>query len=174
MTDLRFMSCHQDGAGAEKQRDLTECVLAYSSVAQIGYMILGLSFASVTGLTACILHLFNHALMKGGLFLALGCIVYQLGSADISKFAGLGRRMPWTFAAIVVGGLSVIGVPLTVGFISKWYLVLAALESGQWWVAILILIGSLLAVVYMWRTKHCRCRWRQCLVRPSLRSSKTT
>ena len=155
-------------------QDNIKRMLAYSSVAQIGYMILGLSFASVTGLTACILHLFNHALMKGGLFLALGCIVYQLGSADISKFAGLGRRMPWTFAAIVVGGLSVIGVPLTVGFISKWYLVLAALESGQWWVAILILIGSLLAVVYMWRTKHCRCRWRQCLVRPSLRSSKTT
>lgn len=132
-------------------QDNIKRMLAYSSVAQIGYMILGLSFASVTGLTACILHLFNHALMKGGLFLALGCVVYQLGSADISKFAGLGRRMPWTFAAIVVGGLSLIGVPLTVGFISKWYLVLAALESGQWWVAVLVLIGSLLAVVYMWR-----------------------
>lgn len=132
-------------------QDNIKRMLAYSSVAQIGYIILGLSFASVTGLTACILHLFNHALMKGGLFLALGCVVYQLGSAEIGKFAGLGRRMPWTFAAIVVGGLSLIGVPLTVGFISKWYLVLAALDSGQWWVAILILIGSLLAVVYMWR-----------------------
>jgi multicomponent Na+:H+ antiporter subunit D len=132
-------------------QDNIKRMLAYSSVAQIGYMILGLSFVSVTGLTACILHLFNHALMKGGLFLALGCVVHQLGSVHISKFAGLGRRMPWTFAAIVVGGLSLIGVPLTVGFISKWYLVLAALESGQWWVAVLILIGSLLAVVYMWR-----------------------
>ncbi|MFQ5545191.1 MAG: monovalent cation/H+ antiporter subunit D family protein, partial [Acidiferrobacterales bacterium] len=105
-------------------------MLAYSSVGQIGYMILGISFASVTGLTAGILHLFNHALMKGALFLALGCVVYQLGSARLSDIAGLGRRMPWTFAAIVAGGLSIIGIPLTVGFISKWYLVLAALEDG--------------------------------------------
>ncbi len=132
-------------------QDNVKRMLAYSSVAQIGYMILGLSFLSVTGLTACILHLFNHALMKGGLFLALGCVVYRLGGADIGNLAGLGRLMPWTFVAIVIGGLSLIGVPLTVGFISKWYLVLAALESGQWWVAVLILIGSLLAVVYIWR-----------------------
>ncbi len=132
-------------------QDNLKRMLAYSSVAQIGYMILGISFTSVTGLTAAILHLFNHALMKGALFLALGCVVYQLGSVRLADIAGLGRRMPWTFAAIVVGGLSVIGVPLTVGFISKWYLVLAALESGQWWVAVLVLIGSLLAVAYMWR-----------------------
>ncbi|MFQ6023038.1 MAG: monovalent cation/H+ antiporter subunit D family protein [Acidiferrobacterales bacterium] len=126
-------------------------MLAYSSVAQIGYMILGISFASFTGLTAGILHLFNHALMKGALFLALGCVVYRLGSARLSDVAGLGRRMPWTFAAIVVGGLSVIGVPLTVGFISKWYLILAALEDGLWWVAALVLVGSLMAIVYIWR-----------------------
>ncbi|MFQ5994382.1 MAG: monovalent cation/H+ antiporter subunit D family protein [Acidiferrobacterales bacterium] len=126
-------------------------MLAYSSVAQIGYMILGVSFASVTGLTATILHLFNHALMKGALFLALGSIFYQLGSVQINDIAGLARRMPWTFAAIVLGGLSLIGVPLTVGFISKWYLILAALERDLTWVAVLVLIGSLLAVVYMWR-----------------------
>jgi multicomponent Na+:H+ antiporter subunit D len=125
--------------------------LAYSSVSQIGYIILGVSFFSVTGLTAAILHLFNHALMKGALFLALGCMIYRLGSADIKDIAGLGRRMPWTFAALVIGGLSLIGIPATVGFISKWYLVLAALESHLWWVALLVLIGSLLALVSMWR-----------------------
>jgi multicomponent Na+:H+ antiporter subunit D len=65
--------------------------------------------------------------------------------------AGLGRRMPWTMAAFVVGGLSLIGVPLTVGFVSKWYLVAAALEAGLWPVAVLILLSSLLAVVYVWR-----------------------
>jgi multicomponent Na+:H+ antiporter subunit D len=132
-------------------QDNLKRMLAYSSVAQIGYMILGISFTSVTGLTAAILHLFNHALMKGALFLALGCVVYQLGSVRLADIAGLGRRMPWTFAAIVVGGLSLIGVPLTVGFISKWYLVLAALEGGLWWVAVLVLLGSLLAVAYIWR-----------------------
>jgi multicomponent Na+:H+ antiporter subunit D len=132
-------------------QDNLKRMLAYSSVAQIGYIILGISFVSVTGLTAGILHLFNHALMKGALFLALGCVAYRLGSVQLSDIAGLGRRMPWTFAAIIIGGLSLIGVPLTVGFISKWYLVLAALEDQLWWVAVLVLVGSLLAVAYVWR-----------------------
>jgi len=132
-------------------QDNLKRMLAYSSVAQIGYIILGISFVSVTGLTAGILHLFNHALMKGALFMALGCVVYRLGSVRLRDIAGLGRRMPWTFAAIVIGGLSLIGIPLTVGFISKWYLVLAALESQLWWVAVLVLVGSLLAVAYVWR-----------------------
>jgi len=126
-------------------------MLAYSSVAQIGYMILGISFATATGLTAAILHLFNHAMMKGALFLALGCIFYSIGSVRIEHFRGLGKAMPWTMAAVVAGGLSLIGVPLTVGFISKWYLVLAAIELGWWPVVIAIIIGSLLAIAYVWR-----------------------
>lgn len=124
---------------------------AYSSVAQIGYMVLGLGFATVLGVTGGMLHLFNHALMKGALFLALGCLFYRTGSVSIEALQGLGKRMPWTMAAIVGGGLSLIGVPLTVGFISKWYLLLAALESGMWWIAIFILISSLLAIIYVWR-----------------------
>ena len=126
-------------------------LLAYSSVAQIGYMILGLSFASVTGLTATLLHLFNHALMKGALFMALGCVVYRIGSVHIDAMAGLGRRMPLTMAAFVAGGLSLVGVPLTVGFVSKWYLILGALERGWWPVAVLVLITSVMALVYVWR-----------------------
>ncbi len=126
-------------------------LLAYSSVAQVGYMILGLSFASVTGLTATLLHLFNHALMKGALFMALGCVVYRMGSVHIDSLAGLGRRMPWTAAAIVAGGLSLVGVPLTVGFVSKWYLILGALERGWWPVAAMVLLTSVVALVYVWR-----------------------
>lgn len=126
-------------------------LLAYSSVAQIGYMVLGISLASVFGLTAGILHLFNHALMKGALFMAMGCVMYSVGSVRLDAMAGLGKSMPFTMAAFVVGGLSLIGVPLTVGFISKWYLVRAALEQGMWPVAVLVLIGSLLAVIYVWR-----------------------
>lgn len=132
-------------------QDNLKRMLAYSSVAQIGYMVLGISFASATGLTAGILHLFNHALMKGALFLALGAVFYQIGTVQLTQMHGLGRRMPWTTAALVIGGLSLIGVPLTVGFISKWYLVLAALESGWWPVAVLILLGSLLAMIYVGR-----------------------
>ncbi|MET0117658.1 MAG: monovalent cation/H+ antiporter subunit D family protein [Sedimenticola sp.] len=126
-------------------------MFAYSSVAQIGYMVLGIGLATSTGVTSAILHLFNHALMKGALFLALGGIAYRIGSTTIKDFSGLGKTMPLTMAGIVLGGLSLIGVPSTVGFISKWYLVLATLEQGLWPVALLVLIGSILAVIYVWK-----------------------
>jgi len=126
-------------------------MLAYSSVAQIGYMILGISFASVLGVSAGILHLFNHALIKGALFMTMGCVMYSVGSVRVDAFAGLGRKMPWTMAAFVAAGLSIIGVPLSVGFISKWYLVQAALERGMWPIAAVVLAGSLMAVVYIWK-----------------------
>ncbi len=126
-------------------------MLAYSSVAQLGYMVLGLSFGSIAGLTATILHLFNHALMKGGLFMALGCVVLRMGGATMETVKGLGQQMPFTMAAFVAGGFSLIGLPLTVGFISKWYLILAAIEAGWWPVAVLIVAASLLAVIYVWR-----------------------
>jgi multicomponent Na+:H+ antiporter subunit D len=132
------------------QQDIKR-MLAYSSVAQIGYMVLGISLASTTGITAALLHVFNHALMKGALFLALGAMAYRIGSVTLRDFAGLGRRMPWTMAAIVLGGLSLIGVPPTAGFVSKWYLVLGTLEQGLWPVALLILVGSLLALLYIWK-----------------------
>lgn len=126
-------------------------MLAWSSVAQIGYMVLGFSIGTVLGVTAGVLHLFNHAMMKGALFLALGCVFYRTGAVTIESMHGLARRMPWTMAAFVAGGLGIIGVPLTAGFVSKWYLVLAALERGWWWLAALVLLSSLLAIVYVWR-----------------------
>ncbi len=126
-------------------------LLAYSSIAQIGYMALGISLFSVTGLTAAIVHLFNHAIIKTVLFMALGCIVFRTGSVSIASLAGMGRRMPWTMAAFVFGALSLVGVPLTVGFISKWYLLLAALERGWWPLAVVVVLTSLLAAVYCGR-----------------------
>ncbi len=126
-------------------------LLAYSSVAQIGYMVLGVSLATTLGLTAGILHLFNHALMKGALFMAMGCVMYRVGSVRIERMEGLGRTMPWTMAAFVAAGLSIIGVPLTVGFVSKWYLVQAAVGGGHWLAAAVVLVGSLLAAVYIWK-----------------------
>lgn len=126
-------------------------LFAYSSIAQIGYMIVGYSMSTSAGLMATLLHVFNHALMKGALFLALGAVMYRIGSVQLHHFNGLGRQMPFTMAAIVIGGLSLIGIPLTVGFISKWYLVLAAIEDGWWFVAVLIMLGSLLAIIYVWR-----------------------
>ena len=132
-------------------QDNVKRMLAYSSVAQVGYMVLGISLASSAGLTAALLHLFNHALMKGTLFLALGCVAYRLGSVRLGAIAGLGQRMPWTMAAFLVGALSLIGIPLTAGFVSKWYLILAAVERGWWPLVVVVVAGSLLAIIYVWR-----------------------
>jgi multicomponent Na+:H+ antiporter subunit D len=126
-------------------------MLAYSSVAQVGYMVLGLSTASALGLTAALLHMFNHGLMKGALFMALGAVALRMGGTGIAQMQGLARTMPWTFWAFVLAGLSLVGVPLTVGFISKWYLILAALDRGWWPLVVVIVIGSLLALVYIGR-----------------------
>jgi multicomponent Na+:H+ antiporter subunit D len=126
-------------------------LLAYSSVAQIGYMVVGFSLATTAGLTAALTHVFNHALMKGALFLALGAVAYRIGTTRIRELDGLGRQMPWTLSAFALGGLSLIGVPLTAGFISKWYLIQAALEQGWWWLAVIVLLTSLIAVMYVWR-----------------------
>lgn len=132
-------------------QDDIKLLLAYSSIAQIGYMVLGLAMGTALGLMAGVLHVFNHALMKAALFLAVGCLFFRLKSVSLGNMNGIGRDMPWTMAAFALAGLSLIGVPPTVGFISKWYLVIAALERGWWPVAVLILIASLLAVIYIWR-----------------------
>ena len=139
------------GAVAAIMQGNVKRMMAYSSVSQIGYMTLGLGLASLAGTTAFFIHMFNHALIKGGLFLALGCVMRQCGNTELSAFIGLGKRMPWTAAAIVVGGLSVVGIPLTNGFISKWFLISALWEQGYGLLVTLVLLGSLLSVVYVWR-----------------------
>ena len=83
--------------------------------------------------------------------MAVGAVFYRVGSVDIKAFRGLGKQMPLTMAAFTIAGLSIIGVPLTVGFVSKWYLVTGALEQNNWMIAALVLAGSLLAVVYIGR-----------------------
>lgn len=132
------------------QTDLKR-LFAYSSVGQIGYIILGLSFDSQSGLTATIVHLFNHGVTKGAIFLLLGGVAMVMGGTSLARIQGLGRRMPLTSFGIVLCGLSLIGVPGTAGFVSKWYLILAALEKGQWWLVFLIVVSSLLAAAYVWR-----------------------
>lgn len=126
-------------------------MLAYSSVAQIGYIVLGLAMGTAMGLTASLLHVFNHGLMKGALFMVLGAVAYRMGGTELSNMKGLAKTMPLTFWAFVFGGLSLIGVPLTVGFVSKWHLILAAIELGWWPIVVVILAGSMLAVVYVGR-----------------------
>lgn len=126
-------------------------LLALSSVAQIGYMVIGVGLGTAMGLQASLLHLFNHALMKAALFMAIAAVVLRVGGSQLSDFKGLGRAMPWTMAAFVIGSLSLIGVPLTVGFVSKWYLILALFESSQWAVLAVVAVGSVLGLFYVWK-----------------------
>jgi multicomponent Na+:H+ antiporter subunit D len=128
-------------------------LLAFSSVAQIGYMMLGASLVTVAGLTAGIVHIFNHALAKGALFLAVASFATVAAGLRLDDLKGIGRRMPWTFGAFVVAGLSLIGIPGTAGFVSKWYLISAAMEFGALGLPLVavILVSSLMAVVYVWR-----------------------
>jgi multicomponent Na+:H+ antiporter subunit D len=139
-------------AVAAREQNLKR-LLAYSSVAQIGYIMLGASLVNQAGLTASIVHIFNHSLAKGTLFLAVAALALRTNSLRLDGVAGAAKTMPWTMAAFVIGAFSLIGVPGTAGFISKWFLILAVLDKG--WLGVLlvaaIVIGSLLAVVYVWR-----------------------
>jgi multicomponent Na+:H+ antiporter subunit D len=154
-TDVLLMICAAGaillGSYMAIRQDNVKKILAYSSIAQIGYITLGFALENEDGLTASIIHLFNHALTKGGMFMALGVVAYRLGSTKLDDLRGLGRKLPISMAAFTAGGLGLIGVPLTAGFISKWYLVTGAIEAGRYEMAAIVLIGSLLALVYVWR-----------------------
>ncbi len=141
------------GSGVAMFEKNLKRLLAFSSVAQIGYMMLGASLVTIAGLSAGILHVFNHALAKGALFLAVASLAMAASGLRIDELGGIARRMPWTFAAFVIAGLSLIGIPGTAGFISKWYLISAAMELGTIGLPLVavILISSLMAVVYIWR-----------------------
>ncbi|TRY29278.1 monovalent cation/H+ antiporter subunit D family protein [Aliiglaciecola sp. M165] len=128
-------------------------LLASSSIAQIGYILLCASFISTLGLSASVVHLFNHALAKGGLFLAVACLAYHYRDLRLDQLGGASTKMPWTCATVVICGLSLIGIPGTAGFISKWLLISASLQIGPWgWFLVaIILLSSLMAVAYVWR-----------------------
>jgi len=126
-------------------------LLAYSSVGQVGYMLLGIGIATTAGLSAAYLHIINHAVIKGGLFLALGAMWYRFGITRVDDFRGLSRTMPWTMGAFTVSGFSLIGVPFTAGFVSKVALASAAAAEGYWWAVGFIMISSILAIIYIGR-----------------------
>lgn len=126
-------------------------MLAYSSIAQIGYILLSMGLASHDGFTAALLHMFNHALIKATLFMALGIIFFRFASSELSSMSGIAKTMPLTMAAFTIAGLSLIGVPGTAGFVSKWYLVTALLDASLWPLALLILAASVLTLIYVGR-----------------------
>lgn len=132
------------------QNDLKR-MLAYSSIAQIGYILLGIGMLTPTGLSAAIVHLFNHGITKTALFMGAGGLFLRAGGTFYGRIEGMGKAMPWTSFAMVIAGLSLIGVPGTAGFVSKWVLVQAAIERGWWPIALAIVASSLLAIIYVWR-----------------------
>ncbi len=152
-TTIAWLSCGGILIGsimAMAQKDLKR-MLAYSSVSQIAYIGLGIGMASPLGLIGALLHILNHALMKACLFMGSGAVESTHGGTSVAGLRGIGRRMPWTGAAITTACLAMVGVPPTVGFFSKWYLVRAALDANQWIFAAVVLTSSLLTAVYMFR-----------------------
>jgi multicomponent Na+:H+ antiporter subunit D len=134
------------------ERDVKR-LFAYSSVAQIGYITLGIGVDNQASLTGSIVHLLNHGVAKGAIFLLLGGVALRAGTAGLmlEQIAGLNRRMPLTAFGLAVAGLSLVGIPGTAGFVTKWYLVVGALERGWWWVVAAVVASSLIAVAYVWR-----------------------
>ncbi len=127
-------------------------MLAYSSVAQVGYIALGIGLASPLGYIGAILHIVNHACMKACLFLVSGNLRLRLGHSSIPKLDySLSRSMPWTSAAFSVAAISMIGLPPTAGFFSKWYLALGSIEQSNWIFLAVLLISSLMNAVYFFR-----------------------
>ncbi len=122
--------------------------LAFSTIGQLSYIILGAALLSPKGITGGLLHIGMHAFGKITLFFCAGAIFVTTGVKNISDMTGIGRRMPWTMGAFFVGSLSVIGLPPCGGFISKWFLLVGTLESGQLAFMAVLLSSSLLNAAY--------------------------
>lgn len=126
-------------------------MLAYSSVAQIGYIVVGLAIGNSLALIGAVLHIINHAIMKSCLFLVAGGVKWRTGEHSIDKFMELNKKLPLTMGALIIAALSMVGLPPTAGFFSKWYLVLGAIEEGMWFYVVIIILSSLLNAIYFFR-----------------------
>jgi multicomponent Na+:H+ antiporter subunit D len=130
------------------RQDNLKLRLAYSTVSQLSYIVLGVSLLTVSGITGSILHLTVHAFGKITLFFAAGAILVATHKTNISQLDGIGKQMPFTMTAFAIGSLSMIAVPPAAGFISKWYLTMGAIEAGQLVLVAVLAISSLLNAAY--------------------------
>ncbi len=147
------------GAGfALFQQDLKR-LLAYSTVSNIGYIVMGLGIASQQAVMGASLHVLNHALIKSTLFLAAGALIHQTGCRTLYELRGAGRAMPATSLALTVGVISVVGLPPTAGFPGKWYIALGALDAGRPVFAVVAAAGGLLAFAYYMRVLNALYFW---------------
>lgn len=135
---------------ANAQRDFRR-MLAYSSVAQIGYIAVGLSLGNAYGIIAAVFHILIHAFMKSSLFMVIGAVRYRYDEVLISKLGGLNKHMPLTTVTLVIAALSMVGIPPTGGFFSKWYIIMGSLESGHYFYLVVLIVSSLLNAMYFFR-----------------------
>ncbi len=126
-------------------------MLAYSSVAQIGYIAVGLAIGSFYGVIGAVLHVLNHAFMKGSLFMVIGGIQYRFGEFRISQLGQIHKKMPFTVVTLCIAALGMIGIPPTGGFFSKWYIMLGAMGTEQYIFVAVLVLSSLLNAVYFFR-----------------------
>jgi multicomponent Na+:H+ antiporter subunit D len=127
-------------------------LLAHSSIAQIGYITLAFSIGTKSSVAAGFIHMSNHALIKGGLFMAITSISYYIQKrVTIENLSGLGKAMPITFCCFIICSLSLAGLPLTAGFVSKLYLIKSAISSEGLWLSFMILFSSALSLIYLWK-----------------------
>ncbi len=123
--------------------------LAYSTISQMGYVIFGASLLSVSSITGSLVHIANHAFMKGTLFFCAGILIKRAGIHNVSEMAGIAKRHPITMGVFTLTSLSMIGTPPLSGFTSKWYLGIGILDAEQPWYLVILLGGALLAAVYL-------------------------
>ncbi|CAB49623.1 proton-conducting transporter transmembrane domain-containing protein [Pyrococcus abyssi] len=138
---------------ALRQRDVKR-MIAYSSIGQIGLIALAFSLGTQAGVDAGVFHMLNHAIVKAMMFLGVGYVGITLGGTELEKFEGLGKRMPLTALALTIGAVSTVGVPLFNVFWSKFRIIVATLQAGFIWPAILVLFASMVEAVYYFRLVH--------------------
>jgi len=127
-------------------------LLAFSSLSQIGYITIGLTLGTASGIMASFIHIANHSMMKAALFMGIGAISIQLKkSINVDDLKGLSKSMPVTSISLTVVILSLLGIPLTIGFISKVYLLKAVFSHGNWPILFIIVLTSFLALGYAWQ-----------------------
>ena len=129
-------------------QDDIKLMLAYSTISNIGYIVMGLGLASQYAVIGASVHVFNHALIKATLFLAAGALIYRTGYRTLTDLRGIGRSMPLTTAAISVGAISIVGIPPTAGFLCKWYIALGAFQAGQPFFGFALVFGALFIFIY--------------------------
>ena len=137
------------GSLVAMNKDNLKARLAYSTISQLAYVVLGAVLASAWGTVGAALHIVMHAFGKITLFFCAGAVLVAAHKTEISEFGGLGRRMPVTMGAFVVASLCIIGLPPLGGMWSKWYLASAAVDSEQWVLLGVLLASSLLSIAYL-------------------------